>query len=102
MLNTPETVHRSNANDSFLSLIETGGFSPGDRLPFEREPMVWLGLTPTTPRNALDKLKPGSCTCRHVKKGRFTTSKSVVRSPDGLVKFGDQATPLHIMRALVD
>lgn len=99
MLNSSETADQTDAIDALRDLIETGGFSPGDRLPSEREMIVKLGMTRTMLRKALDKLEHEGRIWRHVGKGTFIASNAGASGPGRLTKLSSQVSPVHMMRA---
>ncbi len=57
LLLTPDTLCRKDAIAAVRTFIADGGFSPGDRLPPERELMVSLGMTLTMLLHALEALE---------------------------------------------
>lgn len=98
-LKLSETASRADATEVLRSFIEDGGFSPGDRLPPERELMVSLGVTRTTLRNALDRLEHEGQIWRHVGKGTFIAARSEAAGPGRLAALSRQVTPVQMMRA---
>ncbi len=99
MLTKPETADRAEATSALVQFIEAGGFSPGDRLPPERELMVNLGMTRTTLRKALDSLEHEGRIWRHVGKGTFIASKAGSERPARLAELSAKVSPVHMMRA---
>lgn len=86
--------------EQLKTLIETGGYVPGDRLPPERELIVNLGISRATLRKALDALEREGAIWRHVGKGTFVAAPG--RSGTGagsLAELSQQVTPLQLMRA---
>ena len=99
MLTKPETADRAEATSALVQFIEAGGFSPGDRLPPERELMVNLGMTRTTLRKALDSLEHEGRIWRHVGKGTFIASQTGSERPARLAELSTKVSPVHMMRA---
>ena len=99
MLTKPETADRAEATSALVQFIEAGGFSPGDRLPPERELMVNLGMTRTTLRKALDSLEHEGRIWRHVGKGTFIASQTGPERPARLAELSTKVSPVHMMRA---
>ena len=97
IISSPATKANGDAISSIRSLIETGGYGPGDRLPPERELIQSLGMSRTTLRKALDALEREGAIWRHVGKGTF-----VSRQPELLGDLADlsrQVTPVKRVRA---
>lgn len=99
MLNSADTADRRDALDALHDFLEAGRFSPGDRLPPERELMVRLGLTRTALRKALDSLEREGLIWRHVGKGTFIASQTGAARPGRLSELSSQVSPVDMMRA---
>ena len=99
MLNSADTADRRDALDALHDFLEAGRFSPGDRLPPERELMVRLGLTRTALRKALDSLEREGLIWRHVGKGTFIASHTGAARPGRLSELSSQVSPVDMMRA---
>lgn len=95
----PEAADRVEATNALVDFIEAGNFSPGDRLPPERELIVSLGMTRTTLRKALDTLEHEGRIWRHVGKGTFIASQDGASRPGRLPELAKKVTPVHMMRA---
>lgn len=81
--------------------IRDGGYSPGDRLPPEREFIGRLDLTRTALRRGLDALEREGAIWRHVGKGTFVSSLEAGAHGGSLVELGRQLTPFRMMRARI-
>jgi len=79
--------------------IEAGGYTPGDRLPAERELIRELGVTRNTLRKSLDVLEHEGVVWRHVGKGTFITALDSQTNIPGLAELSNQITPLQMMRS---
>lgn len=99
MLRSADTVDKRDALDALCGFMEAGGFSPGDRLPPERELMIRLGLTRTALRKALDSLEHEGRIWRHVGKGTFIASQSGAARSSRLSELSAQVSPVDMMRA---
>lgn len=99
MLKSADTADKRDALDALHGFLEAGRFSPGDRLPSERELMVRLGLTRTALRKALDSLEREGRIWRHVGKGTFIASQSGAARPGRLSELSAQVSPVDMMRA---
>lgn len=99
MLNSADTADRRDALDALHDFLDAGRFSPGDRLPPERELMVRLGLTRTALRKALDSLEREGLIWRHVGKGTFIASQTGAARPGRLSELSSQVSPVDMMRA---
>lgn len=96
-----DTADRQDALQALYAFLEAGNFSPGDRLPSERELMVQLGMTRTTLRKALDSLEHEGRIWRHVGKGTFVASQSGTARPGRLLELSSQVSPSDMMRARI-
>ena len=93
----PGSEDNGDAITKIRSLIGSGGYGPGDRLPPERDLIQSLGMSRTTVRKALDALEREGAIWRHVGKGTF-----VSREPELLGDLTDlsrQVTPVKMVRA---
>ena len=91
----PDMVEREDTLAALRAFIVAGRYSPGDRLPPERELMVSLGTTRTRLRRALEALEREGTIWRHVGKGTFLAAEGSGR----LAELGRQVTPVQMMRA---
>ena len=99
MLTKPETSHREDAIAALKAFIAAGGYSPGDRLPAERELIVSLGMSRTMLRKALDALEHDGDIWRHVGKGTFISARGGDANTGGLPSLSHRVTPVQLMRA---
>ncbi len=95
----PEPLDTPDALQLLRELIDTGDYSPGDRLPAERQLISALGITRTALRKSLDTLERDGVIWRHVGKGTFITSPESVATVPGLADLSQQVTPIQMMRA---
>ena len=95
MLETPYSIERDNSLAMLKAHIVAGKFSPGDRLPSERELMASLGMTRSKLRKALEELEREGRIWRHVGKGTFLASDGV----DSLATLCRRVSPAKMMRA---
>ena len=95
-MNQIEPIVRVDALDQLRTLISSGDYSPGDRLPPERDLMVRLGVTRTVLRKALDALERDGAIWRHVGKGTFVASQA---SGTSLADLTRQISPVQLTRA---
>ncbi len=94
-----ERFDREDAIDALTDFIRAGGYSPGDRLPAERELIVSLGMTRNTLRRALEALENEGAIWRHVGKGTFVAAKGGELGAPSLSELSQQVTPVQLMRA---
>lgn len=87
----------ADATEQLRTLIEDGGYGPGDRLPPERDLIQELGLRRSILRKALDTLEHEGVIWRHVGKGTFVSSESTHLSD--LSEIGRRITPVKMVRA---
>ena len=99
MLLRMEPAENKNAVAALRSFISEGGYSPGDRLPPERELIGDLGMSRTTLRRALDALERDGEIWRHVGKGTFIASNVPFNGVESLASLSRQMTPVRTMRA---
>ena len=99
MLTNLNIVGRDDPLDRLRAYIDTEGFSPGDRLPPERDLAFNLNLSRSTLRKALDALEREGVIWRHVGKGTFIAAKSGGDGGVSLAELSKQVTPVHLMRA---
>ncbi len=95
MLESFETPEEVDALAALEAHIVAGRYSPGDRLPPERELTSSLGITRSKLRRALDELEREGKIWRHVGKGTFLAMDGV----DGLAKLCNRVSPAQMMRA---
>lgn len=99
VLTNTDTADREDAIQSLRAFIAGGNYTPGDRLPPERELMVSLGMTRTTLRKALETLEHDGAIWRHVGKGTFVAAPPGTTHQGRLNDLSRQVTPVHMMRA---
>lgn len=97
MLSRLEPSDRDATIVALKSFIDAGSYSPGDRLPPERNLIGELGVTRTTLRKALDALEREGTIWRHVGKGTFVAGNGENRT--GISEIAHQMTPVRMMRA---
>ena len=71
MLTRPKPTQREDAIATLRTFNSSENYSPGDRIPPERELIGRLRLSRTSPRKALDVLEREGTIWRHVGKGTF-------------------------------
>lgn len=84
---------------SLREFISSGGYSPGDRLPAERELISELGITRNLLRKGLDALEREGVIWRHVGKGTFITAHENNNTANVLASLSHHVTPVQMMRA---
>ena len=94
-LGQPETDGREAALAALNAFIASGNYSPGDRLPPERELTGFLSITRTRLRWCLEALEREGRIWRHVGKGTFLAAEG----SDSLTDLGRRTTPVQLMRA---
>ncbi len=99
MLTKPEPSEREEAITQVREMIAAGQYSPGDRLPPERELIEHLGLSRTMLRRALEILEREGAIWRHVGKGTFVASHGSSAGTGDLAELSRQVTPVKMMRA---
>ncbi len=99
LLTLPEPSDREDAIAALRTFIAEGAYSPGDRLPPERELIGRLGISRAMLRRALDALERDCTIWRHVGKGTFIASKGGEGRNGSLAELSRQLTPVRIMRA---
>ncbi len=99
MLTTLDTLDRDDAIATLTAFIAAGGYSPGDRLPPERELIVNLNMSRNTLRKALDALERDGAIWRHVGKGTFVAAHGGTSGTGSLAELSQQVTPIQLMRA---
>lgn len=99
MLTKIEPVDRLDAIAALQALIAAGSYSPGDRLPSERELIGNLGMSRNTLRRALDALERDGAIWRHVGKGTFVAAHGGNSGTGTLAELSQQVTPVQLMRA---
>ena len=95
MLETFEQADRDDAVGVLKAHIVAGRYSPGDRLPPERELMVSLGISRSKLRQALDEFERAGRIWRRVGKGTFLASDGI----DSLARLCRRVSPAQMMRA---
>lgn len=93
----PSAPDRESSVETLKSYITEGGYTPGDRLPPERELMVSLGMGRTRLRRGLEALEREGAIWRHVGKGTFVADSA--RQAQTLSDLSQQVSPMHMMRA---
>lgn len=101
MLTRPDISHRADAVAQVRSLIAAGSYSPGDRLPPERDLIERFGMSRTTLRRALDALEREGAIWRHVGKGTFVANHAGWAMQDSLLSLSRQISPVRMMQARV-
>lgn len=99
MLLNPETLDREDAISALRTFIAAGEYSPGDRLPPERELIGSLGMSRSTLRKALDALERDGAIWRHVGKGTFVAAHGGSAGLGSLSDLSRRVTPVQLMRA---
>ncbi|MEZ5923802.1 MAG: FCD domain-containing protein [Hyphomicrobiaceae bacterium] len=99
MLNPNDNAIRPDPLVQLRSLIATGAFAPGDRLPPERDLIHRLGLSRARLRRALDVLEREGAIWRHVGKGTFVATHAGPIAPDDLAALSAQLSPIRMMQA---
>ncbi len=95
----PVSSEREDAIARVRALISAGDYTPGDRLPPERELIDRLGMTRTTLRRALEALEREGAIWRHVGKGTFVASHGGQGAAGSIAELSQQLTPVRMMRA---
>lgn len=93
------TIVRGDAQQLIKTFIDTGGYSPGDKLPAERELIANLGITRSNLRKGLDALERDGTIWRHVGKGTFISSQKKIDSFASVAQLSQQVSPVQMMRA---
>ncbi|MCL5776197.1 FCD domain-containing protein [Limibaculum sp. FT325] len=101
MLTRPERSERNEAAAVLRAFIAAGDYTPGDRLPPERELIGTLGMSRTALRKGLDELERQGAIWRHVGKGTFVAGgeAEVDAELGALAALTHQLTPMRMMRA---
>ncbi|MBO6894157.1 MAG: FadR family transcriptional regulator [Roseibium sp.] len=99
MLNRSEPSDRSGAVALLKEFIAEKGYTPGDRLPSERELIKQLEIKRNTLRKALDTLEREGVIWRHVGKGTFIAGQDDTIDLSMMSEIGHQITPVKMMRA---
>lgn len=99
MQSQPNSVGNQDPADALREFIKDGGYTPGDRLPPERELIFKLGFSRTNLRKGLDALERGGAIWRQVGKGTFVAAHSNVQGEGGLADLSQRVSPVHMMRA---
>ena len=99
MLTRPDANSREETLTALRQLIVDGGYSPGDRLPAERELIVKLGINRTALRRALEALEFEGAIWRHVGKGTFVAAEASQPAVGRLADLARQVSPVNMMRA---
>lgn len=98
MLNRIDQPEKDAAVERLLAFISEGEFSPGDRLPSEKDLIEVLGIGRSALRRALAHLETDGLIWRHVGKGTFV-SHGRMDSGGAPSAVGHQMTPVKMMRA---
>lgn len=99
MQSSTNTVVRNDVQQLLKTFIDTGGYSPGDKLPAERELIANLGITRSNLRKGLDALERDGTIWRHVGKGTFISSQKSTDSFASVAQLSQQISPVQMMRA---
>lgn len=99
MLIKPEMADREDAIAALKAFIKAGSYTPGDRLPPERDLIVSLGMSRNTLRKALEALEREGAIWRHVGKGTFVAAHGSSNGSGSLAELSQQVTPVKLMRA---
>lgn len=94
-----EKFDREDALTALTSFIKDGGYSPGDRLPPERELIVSLGMSRNSLRRALESMERDGAIWRHVGKGTFVAAHGGDAGTGSLSELSKQVTPVQLMRS---
>lgn len=94
-----ERFDKADAIAALTSFIRDGGYSPGDRLPAERELIGRLSISRNTLRRALEALERDGAIWRHVGKGTFVAAHGGEAGQGLLAELSQQVTPVQLMRA---
>ena len=94
-----EKFDKDDALTALTAFIKDGGYSPGDRLPPERELIVSLGMSRNSLRRALEALERDGAIWRHVGKGTFVAAHGGDAGTGSLGELSKQVTPVQLMRA---
>lgn len=95
----PVQTDRDAALAALRTFITQGGYTPGDRLPSERDLIESLSMSRATLRKALDALEREGVLWRHVGKGTFIAEADGKIGDRGLNEISHQLTPIKMMRA---
>lgn len=99
MQTQPILADKHDPAETLRAFIVAGDYSPGDRLPPERELIFQLGVSRTTLRKGLEALEREGAIWRHVGKGTFVAAHSNADGVNALSDLSQQVTPVHMMRA---
>ena len=94
-----EKFDREDALTILTGFIKDGGYSPGDRLPPERELIVSLDMSRNSLRRALESLERDGVIWRHVGKGTFVAARGGNTGSETLGELSKQVTPAQLMRS---
>lgn len=92
-------VERNDAQQLLKAFIDSGNYSPGDKLPAERELIDNLGITRSMLRKGLDALERDGTIWRHVGKGTFISGPDNPNPLPGIEKISKEISPVQMMRA---
>ena len=92
-------IDKGDPVEALRAFILDGAYSPGDRLPAERELIFKLGTSRTTLRKGLEALEREGAIWRHVGKGTFVAAHSNAGGTGGLSDLSQRVSPVHMMRA---
>lgn len=94
-----ERFDREDAIAALTGFIRDGGYSPGDRLPAERELIVSLGMSRNTLRRAFEAMERDGAIWRHVGKGTFVAAHGGDAGTGTLAELSQQVSPVQLMRS---
>jgi len=97
----PDMAERIDAQEQLQSFIDAGGYTPGDRLPAERELINSLGISRSSLRKGLDALEREGAIWRHVGKGTFVSGLQSNDNFPNFDKLSQEITPVQMMRARI-
>ena len=99
MLTKPQPTESAEIIATLRSFLSSGDYSPGDRIPPERELIGQMGVSRTILRKALDTLEREGTIWRHVGKGTFLAASHGTNGQEGPALLSRQLTPVRMMRA---
>lgn len=94
-----EVVEAEDTVGALRQFIIDGSYSPGDRLPSERDLIGRLGISRSALRKALGKLENEGSIWRHVGKGTFVAAQEFQTGNSQLKLLSETVTPVQLMRA---
>jgi len=100
VLTRADQPERDDATERLRAFVLDGDYTPGDRLPAERQMIEMLGIPRSSLRRALEQLEREGAIWRHVGKGTFVSyGSSAASAGDPFAGLGHQLTPYRMMRA---